>query len=182
MAAIGETNGDLSTPAGLAGAFREHARAAFAAAVRVLGDAAAAEDVVQDVFLTLWREPQKFDGARGSLRTYVAMMARSRALDRVRTRGARAAAVERLQHEQGVGPRSEEAPDEAVLRRDGAARALRALRELPAPQREAVALSFAGGLSAREIAATTGVPLGTAKSRLRLGLVKARERLELEAA
>ncbi len=176
-----ETNGDLSTPAGFAGAFREHARAAFAAAVRVLGDAAAAEDVVQDVFVALWRDPQKFDAARGTLRTYVAMLARSRALDRVRTRGAREAAVQRLQHEQDVGLASGEAPDETVLRRDRVARALRALRELPLPQREAVALSFAGGLSAHEIAAATGVPLGTAKSRLRLGLMKARERLELEA-
>ena len=182
MAAVDETNGDLSTPAGFADAFREHARTAFAAAVRVLGDAAAAEDVVQDVFLTLWREPRKFDVGRGSLRTYVAMMARSRALDRVRTRAAREAAVERLQHEQDAGRASEEAPDETVLRRDRAARALRAVSTLPVPQREAVALGFAGGLSAREIATATGVPLGTVKSRLRLGLMKARERLELEAA
>lgn len=176
------TTGDLSTPAGFAIAFRDHAGPAFAAAVRVLGDAAAAEDVVQDVFMALWREPAKFDRRRGSLRTYVAMMARSRALDRVRTRGAREAAVERLEHEQTLGSHSAEAPDEAVLRRDGVRTVLRAVRELPRAQREAVALSFAGGLSAREIAARTGVPLGTAKSRLRLGLVKARERLELEAA
>ncbi len=176
------TTGDLSTPAGFAGAFREHARPAFSAAVRVLGDAAAAEDVVQDVFLSIWRQPAKFDARRGSLRTYVAMMARSRALDRLRTRGAREAAVQRLQHELDLGVRSAEPLEEAVLRRDGAHRALSVVRELPAPQREALALSFAGGLSAREIAVATGVPLGTAKSRLRLGLVKARELLEPEAA
>ena len=83
------------------------------------------------------------------------MMARSRALDRVRTRSAREAAVDRLEHEQALGSRSAEATDEAVLRRDGVRTALRAVRELPLAQREAVALSFAGGLSAREIAATT---------------------------
>jgi RNA polymerase sigma-70 factor (ECF subfamily) len=181
MAAV-ETTADLSTPAAFAGAFREHARAAFAAAVRVLGDAAAAEDVVQDVFLALWRDPQKFDAARGSLRTYVAMMARSRALDRVRTRAARETTVERLQRELDGGRRNEEPPEELVLRRDAVQRALRALGRLPASQREAVALRFAGGLSAREIALATGVPLGTAKSRLRLGLVKAREQFGLEAA
>lgn len=171
-------HGDLSTPAGFAGAFRDHARAAFAAAVRVLGDATAAEDVVQDVFMSLWREPSKFDARRGSLRTYVAMMARSRALDRLRTRGVREAAAQRLQAEHDLGARGIEAPDEAVVRRDDAREALHAVRQLPAAQREAIALSFAGGLSAREIAAATGVPLGTAKSRLRLGLVRARELFE----
>jgi RNA polymerase sigma-70 factor (ECF subfamily) len=171
------TTGDLSTPAGFAGAFREHARAAFAAAVRVLGDAAAAEDVVQDVFLALWRDPSKFDAARGSLRTYVAMMARSRALDRVRTRAAREAAAARLQVEEELGPRVQEAPEDVVVERERALGALRAVKSLPDPQREAVALTYAAGLSAREVAAATGVPLGTAKSRLRLGLVKAREHL-----
>jgi RNA polymerase sigma-70 factor, ECF subfamily len=181
--AASSTAGDLSTPAGFAEAFRDHARPAFAAAVRVLGDASAAEDVVQDVFFALWREPAKFDAARGSLRTYVAMMARSRALDRLRTRSARDGAAERLQQEQDAGSlRREEAPEDVVLRTDGVRRALHAVRGLPGPQREAVALSFVGGLSAREIAVSTGVPLGTAKSRLRLGLVKAREQLELEAA
>lgn len=173
--------GDLSTPAGFASAFRDHARTAFAAAVRVLGDPAAAEDVVQDVFLALWRDPAKFDAARGSLRTYMAMMARSRALDRVRTRSAREAAAGRLQHEEDVAERGAEAPDEAVIRRDAARRVVRALRDLPAPQREAVALTFAGGLSAREVAVRTGVPLGTAKSRLRLGLLRARQQLEAAA-
>jgi RNA polymerase sigma-70 factor, ECF subfamily len=176
------TKGDLSTPAGFAAAFREHARSAFAAAVRVLGDAAAAEDVVQDVFLSLWREPAKFDERRGSLRTYVAMMARSRALDRLRTRGAREGALQRLQVEHDVGASGPEAPDEAVLRRDGGRRAVKAVGRLAPPQREAIALSFGAGLSAREVAAATGVPLGTAKSRLRLGLANARELLEPEAA
>lgn len=178
--AISKT-GDLSTPAGFATAFREHARAAFAAAVRVLGDSSAAEDVVQDVFLALWRDPAKFDAARGSLRTYVAMMARSRALDRVRTRGAREAAAQRLQSQEELGWGEQEAPDEVVVRRERALGALRAVRALPDAQREAVALTYGAGLSAREVAATTGVPLGTAKSRLRLGLVKAREQLEAAA-
>ena len=171
----------LETNAGFTSAYRTCAPRAFSAAYRVLGDAAAAEDVVQDVFTTLWREPRKFDPGRGSLPGYVAMMARSRAVDRMRSRQARDGAVERL------GRRDErdavaESPVDAVLRREDGRRALGAVADLPTPQREAVLLAYARGLSAAELAETSRVPLGTAKSRLRLGLEKAREALGDEAA
>ena len=166
----------LATPNGFSNAYRTHSSRAFSAAFRVLGDVAAAEDVVQDVFVTLWRNPDKFDPKRGSLPGYVAMMARSRAVDRMRSRQARDSAVERL------GRRDErdavsESPADAVLRRDEGTRALSALADLPAAQREAVLLAYGRDLSAAELAETSGVPLGTAKSRLRLGLQKARENL-----
>ena len=166
----------LASPSGFSNAYEAHASRAFSAAYRVLGDVAAAEDVVQDVFITMWRDPSKFDPDRGSLAGYLAMMARSRAVDRMRSRQARDSAVERL------GRRDErdvisESPDDAVLRRDESARALRALAELPAAQRDAVLLAYGRGLSAAELADASGVPLGTAKSRLRLGLQKARESL-----
>jgi RNA polymerase sigma-70 factor, ECF subfamily len=166
----------LATPDGFSKAYQAHASRAFSAAYRVLGDVAAAEDVVHDVFITIWRDPNKFDPDRGSLAGYLAMMARSRAVDRMRSRQARDSAVERL------GRRDErdvisESPDDAILRRDEGARALRALAQLPAPQREAVLLAYGRGLSAAELADESGVPLGTAKSRLRLGLQKARESL-----
>ncbi|HYP47910.1 MAG TPA: sigma-70 family RNA polymerase sigma factor [Thermoleophilaceae bacterium] len=173
---------DIRNPATFAAAYREHAPRALAAAQRVLGERAAAEDVVQDVFLSLWREPQKFDPRRGTLRTYVAMMARSRALDRIRTRTAGESAVDRLAHEVSVAPRFGQAPDEAVLDREQARSAVGALKTLPGEQREALVLSFGAGLSTRELAAATGVPLGTAKSRVRLALSKAREQLEPAAA
>lgn len=166
----------LATPSGFSNAYQAHASRAFAAAYRVLGDVAAAEDVVQDVFITIWRDPSKFDPDRGSLAGYLAMMARSRAVDRMRSRQARDSAVERL------GRRDErdvisESPDDAVMRRDESTRALHALAELPAAQRDAVLLAYGRGLSATELADASGVPLGTAKSRLRLGLQKARESL-----
>ena len=109
------------------------------------------------------------------------MMARSRAVDRMRSRQARDAAVERL------GRRDErdavsESPADAVLRRDEGTRALQALADLPAAQREAVLLAYGRDLSAAELADAAGVPLGTAKSRLRLGLQKARESLAPAAA
>jgi RNA polymerase sigma-70 factor, ECF subfamily len=166
----------LATSTGFTDAYEAYAARAFAAAYRVLGEAAAAEDVVQDVFFTIWRNPAKFDPARGSLPGYVAMMARSRAVDRVRSRQARDSAIERL------GRREErdsfdESPADAVLRRDEGARALGAVAELPPAQREAVLLAYGRGFSAAEMAEASGVPLGTAKSRLRLGLQKARESL-----
>ena len=167
----------LGTQSGFSTAYRDNAPKAFAAAYRVLGDAASAEDVVQDVFVSLWLHPEKFNPDRGSLPGYVAMMARSRAVDRMRSRQAGDAAVERLgrrDEERGAGA---ESPADAVVRREEGGRALAALAQLPRRQRDAVLLAYGRGLSAAEIADASAVPLGTAKSRLRLGLQKARESL-----
>jgi RNA polymerase sigma-70 factor, ECF subfamily len=171
----------LATPAGFTEAYRAHAPRALSAALRVLGDTAAAEDVVHDVFITIWHDPSRFDPSRGSLSGYLAMMARSRAVDRVRSRQARDSAVERL------GRRDErdslgDSPDELVQRRDEGARALEAVAHLPGAQRDAILLAYGRELSAVELAEASGVPLGTAKSRLRLGLQKAREALAPVAA
>jgi RNA polymerase sigma-70 factor (ECF subfamily) len=158
-------------------AYREHYPLAFSTAYRVLRDAATAEDVAQDVFTTIWRTPDKFDPQRGSLRGYVAMMAGSRAIDRVRSRNAASAAADRLamldvQREQGA-----ESPADAVMRRHEAGRVLAAVAELPAAQRDAVLMTYGRGLSSAEIAKAAGVPLGTAKSRLRQGLQRTRQAL-----
>ena len=168
----------LATHAGFSSAYNAHRQLAFSAALRVLGDAASAEDIVQDVFTALWRDPSKFDPRRGSLPGYVAMMARSRAVDRVRSRNAGAAAVERL----GVRDDTdrggvEESPAERVVARDEAGRVLAAVGQLPPAQRDAMLLAYGRGLTTAEIARVAGVPLGTAKSRLRLGLLRTREAL-----
>ena len=170
----------LNTPTGFRDSYEELHPLAVAAAQRVLRDQAAAEDVAQDVFIALWRNPRAFDPKRGSLRSYVSLMARSRALDRWRTRQAREAAVDRSAAEQKVRHVDEESAAEPVLRRDRSRRILHALDTLPGEQREAVLLAFGRGLTAQEIAQAVGVPLGTAKSRVRLGLQKART--ELQAA
>jgi RNA polymerase sigma-70 factor, ECF subfamily len=167
----------LKTPSGFADAYRVNAPKAFAAAYRVLGDAAGAEDVVQDVFLTLWRHPDKFNPDRGSLPGYVAMMARSRAVDRMRSRQAGDAAVERLGRRDEGQSEAAESPADAAIRHEESGQALAALSRLPKRQRDAVLLAYGRGLSAAEIAEASSVPLGTAKSRLRLGLQKARESL-----
>jgi len=165
---------DLRDPKQFDRAYHEHAPAMLASANRVLRDTAASEDVVHDVFMALWRKPATFDPARGNLGSYLTMMARSRALDRWRTRSARESAVDRVK--QQVRPDSVIAEDaaEPVVRRDDSRRVLRALDTLPGDQREAVLLAFGKGLTAREIAEAAEVPLGTAKSRVRLGLDKAR--------
>src|SRR5918996_4766951 len=109
----------LATHAGFRSAYNAHRQLAFSAALRVLGDAASAEDVVHDVFTALWRDPSKFDPRRGSLSGYVTMMARSRAVDRVRSRNAGMAAVERLGVRDDADRSGIEAsPDERVVTRD----------------------------------------------------------------
>ena len=161
-------------------AYRQLAPLAFHAANRVLRDAAAAEDVVQDVFMQLWRRPSSYDPARGPLSRYVSLLARSRATDRWRTRSARDAALERSLQETRLRPGAHESAADLVLRREHSQTVLHALDQLPGDQREAILLAYGRGLTAQEIAQAMAVPLGTAKSRVRLGLRKAR--IGLQAA
>jgi RNA polymerase sigma-70 factor (ECF subfamily) len=138
----------------------------------VLHDPGAAEDVVQDVFATLWRRPRSFDERRGSLRSYITMLARSRAIDRWRSQAVQDSAVERLRLEPAA--REEASAAERAIARQRAAWASAVVDRLPAPQREAVLLAYGADMSAAEIAVALGVPHGTAKSRVRLGLEKLR--------
>lgn len=167
---------DLRDPLQFNDAYRRLAPIALSSANRVLRDEAAAEDVVQDVFMQLWLRPSAYDPARGSLTSYVSMLARSRALDRWRSRTARESAVDRSAAEARV-ERHEESAAEPVIRRERSQRLLGALEELPGDQRDALLLAYGRGLTAQEIARAAGVPLGTAKSRVRLGLRKARANL-----
>jgi RNA polymerase sigma-70 factor, ECF subfamily len=169
---------DLEDASQFDAAYRDLRSVAFTAAHQVLRDAAAAEDVVQDVFIHLWRRPRAYDPKRGSLPRYVSMLARSRALDRWRSRSARESAVERSAHDEAVAPDVHESAEDPVFRRERSRTVLRALEGLPSDQREAVLLAYGRGLTAREIASAVHVPLGTAKSRVRLGLRKAREGLK----
>jgi RNA polymerase sigma-70 factor, ECF subfamily len=173
---------DLHDPQQFDRAYREHYPQALAAALGVLRDRAVAEEVVQEVFLHLWRRPTSFDPARGPLRTYLTVMARSRAVDRWRTRSVREASVERLATQTARdADRHEPSAADQAIKGEGSARLLAALDRVPRAQREAVLLTFGQGLNSREVAAAVGVPVGTAKSRLRLGLEKARAALETAA-
>jgi RNA polymerase sigma-70 factor (ECF subfamily) len=167
---------DLRDPVTFSRIYDRHAGGVYGAALRVLGDASLAQDVVQDVFVKLWRRPSRFDARRGELGPYLRLMARSRALDLYREGQAAGRARERLQR--AVPAAEAEGPLAAVERERVRAAVRAALRTLPDSQREAVVLAHWGGLTAEEIARRTRIPLGTAKSRVRLGLAKVRAEVE----
>lgn len=167
---------DLTDPRQFARVYDEHAPSAERAAMRILGSRAAAQDVVQDVFLRVWRNPRKFDAARGGIGPYLRLMARSRALDVWREGQAAGRASDRLKVVvDGAEAPLAERPADAAERRIARGDLATALGTLPDEQREAVVLAYWGGLSAGEIATRIRVPLGTAKSRVRLGLAKLRD-------
>jgi RNA polymerase sigma-70 factor (ECF subfamily) len=172
--AIGERD-----PAAFERAYDEHARGVFSAAWRVLGNATQAQDVVQDVFLGLWRDPGRFDAGRGPIGHYLRMVARSRALDMWREGQVASRAKTRLRIvARGDDGPLEERPVAAAELRVGMAAVRRELMRLPDLQREAIVLAYWGGLTAEQIAESSGTPLGTVKSRIRLGVMKLREKCE----
>src|SRR4051812_34866577 len=140
---------DLRDPRQFNDAYRRLAPLALASANRVLRDEAAAEDVVQDVFMQLWQRPSNYDPERGSLASYISMIARSRALDRWRTRSAREHAVERSAEQSRALTEPSESAAEPVIRRERSLTLLNTLNELPADQRDAVLLAYGRGLTAR---------------------------------
>jgi RNA polymerase sigma-70 factor, ECF subfamily len=169
------TRPHLRDPEAFSAAYRRLAPAAHAAAVAILRDGEAAEDVVQEVFCSLWTHPEAYRPDRGSLSTFVRVMARSRALDRLRTHAAATAALNRRTQEARTQPATAEPSSDTVIRRDSAHAVLRVLDDLPDGQRAAVLLHHIAGLSDRELAQATCVPLGTAKSRIRLGTRRVRD-------
>ena len=154
----------------LAEAFDTLAYSVYGSALRVLGDDSAAQDVVQDVFVELWTHPDRYDPAAGSLRTYLTVLARHRAVDLIRgelRRVARQVRSYRLM----PAPPAPGAGDE-VLAAETASLVRAAVQLLPASQRQVVELVYFEGLTCREVASAVGIPEGTAKSRLRLALAK----------
>jgi RNA polymerase sigma-70 factor (ECF subfamily) len=166
---------ELSDPATFSRVYSEQSRGVYAAAYRILGNAAQAQDVVQDVFLKVWRRPSAFDARRGELGSYLRLMARSRALDLWREGQAAGRAEDRLKLAVArQDARPEDRPTLMAERSEARETVRRAVAALPDAQREAIVMAHWGGLTADEIARTADVPLGTAKSRIRLGLTKLR--------
>jgi len=142
----------------------------------MLGNEAAAQDLVQDTFVKLWRSADRFDQARGRLDTWVLLVARSLAIDALRRRVLDARTAEATQPGSDVS--AEPGPDEMAETEDLAARARRAMTTLSAGQRAALELAYFGGKTSAEVAELEGIPLGTAKTRIRTALLKLREALE----
>jgi RNA polymerase sigma-70 factor (ECF subfamily) len=138
----------------------------FGLAARVIGDRRAAEDVAQDVFLSLWERPEVFEPDRGRLRTFVGTLAHRRAIDFVRREEARRRRAAR----DAASAVSVPDVDEMAIAIVTAEHVRAELERLPDEQREAIELAYFGGRTYRQVADELGIPEGTAKSRMRLGL------------
>jgi RNA polymerase sigma-70 factor, ECF subfamily len=141
--------------------------------LRILRSRPEAEDVLQEVFLQVWQQARSFDPARGRAFTWLATLARSRAIDRLRAVDSRERAAQRSV-EDGQPPTAESQrwADEEAIRAERAAVVRAALAELPEEQRQVLVLAYLDGMSQSEIAAAKNQPLGTVKTRTRTGLKK----------
>lgn len=140
----------------------------YGVALRVLGDTMAAEDVLQEVFLQLWRKPQSFDARRGRLAPWLAVIARNRAIDLLRKRP-REEEIEELPISTGINL------EDAAAQRQAAEKVRRVLDGLPSEQRTTLEMAFFEGMTHTEIAGKTGEPLGTVKTRIRSALLALRK-------
>ena len=155
----------------LANLYDRYGRLAYSVALHILGDPGRAEDVVQDAFLKLWNNAAQFDAERGSLRTWLITAVRNRSIDTLRGRGSHERQESELKPElQATGPSSDPWREVSLALERTVVR--EALTSLPLVQRQAVELAYFGGLSQREIAEMTGVPLSTVKGRIRIALEK----------
>ena len=154
----------------LAEAFDRLGPAVYGAALRVLGEGSAAQDVVQDVFVDLWRHPGRYDPAAGALRAYLVARARHRAVELVRSELRRIARQER--HYRLSPGQAHPSACEEVTAAEAASVVRAAVRQLPEAQRRVIELAYFDGLTYREVARAADIPEGTAKSRLRLALAK----------
>jgi RNA polymerase sigma factor (sigma-70 family) len=156
--------------------YERYGKVAYSLARRILTDEVLAQDVVQEVFLSLWRDARRFDAGRGTLATYLLSMTHHRAVDVVRReenlrRRRTSDEVLELQPDPNPGV---EAEAEAAERRS---EVRAALAQLPSAQREALALAYFGGYTQREVATLVGVPLGTVKTRMAAGMRKLKQAL-----
>ncbi len=156
--------------------YERHSTAAFSLAYRIVGDRVAAEDVVQEAFLSIWRSGARYDHNRGSVRSWVLGIVHNRAIDALRRNTVHA---KRRASDEGIEERfaAAERTEVEVARRDEAAEVRAALESLPDDQVKVIELAYFGGFTHQEIAAMLDAPLGTIKGRMRLGLDKLRVRL-----
>jgi RNA polymerase sigma-70 factor (ECF subfamily) len=168
-------------PEAVAGLYDRHAPMLLALARRILGSPADAEEVLQEVFLHVWNHSGRYEPARSSVSTWLVLLTRSRAIDRLRNRNV----VERT-HEQAhlanADLPQDASPDgpEAVFIRERRERVRRELENLPPEQRQVLEMAFYDGLSQSEIAARAELPLGTVKTRTLLAMKKLRNALRTE--
>jgi RNA polymerase sigma-70 factor, ECF subfamily len=172
MPLIGEKD-----PAAFEVFYDRHGGAAFSLAYRIVGERAAAEDVTQEAFISIWRSGARFDKARGSVRSWTLSIVRNRAIDALRSKAGKAPKLTFDDDAILEARPSEEFTDDEALRRETAEEVRGALGGLPSDQSKVIELAYFAGFSQSEIAAVLGIPLGTVKGRMRLGLEKIRGQL-----
>ena len=156
--------------------YDRHSARLFGLAQRILGDTGEAEEVLQEVFLHVWKAAATFDASRGPVLAWLLVATRSRSIDRLRSRRpGRSAGVRSLDEVPEAASREDIEADAAGREWEAQCRA--AIAELPENQRRALELAYFEGLTHQEIAQHTATPLGTVKTRVRLGLMKLRERI-----
>ncbi len=150
--------------------YDKYSNLVYSVALRTLGDTAAAEDVLQEIFLQLWRKPASFDPGRGSLPAWLAVLARNRSIDARRRRHPEVD-VNDIPLASSLNLESDAARQSVI------AKARACMAGMSAEQRRDIELAFFGGLTHAEIAEKTGEPLGTIKTRIRTGLITIRRAL-----
>ncbi len=158
----------------LAELYRRHGGATLALASRLLNDRSVAQDVVQEVFLLLWNEPQRFDPTRGQLRSWLMMKTHTKAVDAVRSSSSRTNRENRELNDRSSEPYDLELQVWDLAVADRVQQALGSLSEI---ERRAIDLAYFGGYSYREVASMLSQPEGTVKSRIRSGLKAMRRHL-----
>ena len=153
----------------LAEAYRRHGGGVFGLARRLLGDGESAKDIAQEVFLRLWKQPERFDPSRGSLHSYLLAQTHCRSVDVLRSETAG-----RRREECDVRPATDGGVERHVQDLAVGAQVREALAGLPEAERRAVTLAYLAGHTYREVACLLGEPEGTVKSRIRSGLRRLR--------
>ena len=162
--------------AALAVLYRRHTALLATIVARVLNQTSDVDDVIQEIFVEIWKQAGRFDAEKGKALGWMVTLARRRAIDKVRKKQAYFRAEERLrlETESGPEPAMHHGADEDAIATDRSQILRRLLTTLPPAQREALEFAFYRGMSQREIAAQTGIPLGTIKTRLELAMRKMR--------
>lgn len=153
-------------------------RPAFALARRILADDGLAEDVLQEVFLGVWRDPGAYDGARGSFGSWLLAMVHHKAVDAVRREESQRRRQARVEDQLALdAPVATGDVEDDAWSRVVAEQVRSAMNVLPGPQKEALTLAYYGGFTQREVAALTGAPLGTVKTRMLAGMRRLKSEL-----
>jgi RNA polymerase sigma-70 factor, ECF subfamily len=157
--------------------YDRHGGAAYSLAYRIVGNPAAAEEVTQEAFISVWRSGARFDASRGSVRSWLLSVVRNRAIDFLRSKAGKAPKLD-FDDESALEQRpAAERTEEEALRRETAVEVRGAIGNLPGEQAKVIELAYFGGFSHSEIARILGLPMGTVKGRMRLGLEKIRGEL-----